>query len=475
MLVAGIDSSTQSCKVIVVDTETGLIVRQASAPHPAGTSVNPAAWWNALKIAIQKIGGLQDVEAIGVGGQQHGMVLLDRDGEVVRDALLWNDTSSAPQASRLVDTNGEKWWAEEVGSVPVASFTITKLAWVAQNDSDSAQKAQAVCLPHDYLTYMLKGGSELVKKVGLENSLTTDRGDASGTGYWSTKKENYLPELIADTFGKHLITPQVLGPWDQSGKVDLNVATNLNINPRCIISAGSGDNMAAALGIGISPSQGVVSIGTSGTVFASTDKSVHDPTGLVAGFADATGNYLPLVCTLNATQILDTFRSILNVDFNEFDDLAMSANPGSDGLTLIPFFQGERTPNLPNATGLISGMTLSNTSPTNLARMSIEGVICSLNDALLSLTNLGVQIETINLIGGGAASTATQQIAGEIFKSQLFVPQPAEYVALGMARQAAKCLETDINVSAVKETKEVLTPKNPIAFENYKSSLSKVY
>jgi xylulokinase len=475
MLVAGIDSSTQSCKVLVLDTETGLVVRQASAPHPAGTSVNPIAWWDALKIAIERIGGLQDVEAIGVGGQQHGMVLLDREGEVVRDALLWNDTSSAPQASRLVDTYGEKWWAEEVGSVPVASFTITKLAWVAQNDSDSAQKAQAVCLPHDYLTYLLKGGSELVKKVGLENSLTTDRGDASGTGYWSTKNENYLPDLIIDTFGKHLITPKVLGPWDQAGKVDLNVAANLKINPSCIISAGSGDNMAAALGIGILPSQGVVSIGTSGTVFASTDISVHDTTGLVAGFADATGNYLPLVCTLNATQILDTFRSILNVDFNEFDDLAMNANPGSDGLTLIPFFQGERTPNLPNATGFISGMTLSNTFPANLARMSIEGVICSLNDALLSLINLGVQIETINLIGGGAASTATQHIASEIFKSKLFVPQPAEYVALGMARQAAKCLGTDINVSAVKETKEVLTPKNPIAFENYKASLSKVY
>jgi len=475
MLVAGIDSSTQSCKVVVIDVQTGEIVRQASAPHPAGTSVNPVAWWQALKTAIEKVGGLQDVDAMGVGGQQHGMVLLDIDGEVVRDALLWNDTSSAPQAEQLVKTYGEDWWAEEVGSVPVASFTVTKLAWVAQNDADSVIKAAAVCLPHDYLTFLLKGGAALVRKIGLENSLTTDRGDASGTGYWSTKNESYLPDLISSTFGKPLITPKVLGAWDKAGQVDPDVAKELNINPNCILSAGSGDNMAAALGIGISPGQGVVSIGTSGTVFASTDKSIHDSSGLVAGFADATGNYLPLVCTLNATQVLDSFRNLLQVNYDEFDSLAMNAKPGSENLCLIPFFQGERTPNLPSATGSISGLTLSNATPANLARMSIEGIICSLNYALESLTNLGVKIDGINLIGGGAASKATQKIASEIFNTKLFVPSPGEYVAIGMARQAAKCLGTDITISTANETVEISSPNLPFIFENYKLCLTKVY
>lgn len=475
MLVAGVDSSTQSCKLLVIDCETGLVVRQSSVRHPEGTSVDPGAWWVALKQAISNVGGLGDVSAIGIGGQQHGMVLLNRSGEVVRDALLWNDTSSAPQAQNLVDLYGSDWWSNEVGSVPVASFTVTKLAWVCMNDLDSREKTEAVCLPHDYLTFMLKGGVQLVNEIGLENVLTTDRGDASGTGYWSLQSEIYLDDLVKESFGKSLILPKVLGPWEQSGKVHPVIAKELNINPECLISAGSGDNMAAALGLGARPGHGIISLGTSGTVFASSESASHDSSGLVAGFADATGNYLPLACTLNATQVFDVFRKMLKVDYQNFDELALAANPGADGLTLVPFLQGERTPNLPNSTGSLSGIKLENLRPENLARAAIEGVICSLNDALQSIKRLGVEIDSLSLIGGGAASKATQLIASSVLGQAIQVPPPAEYVAIGMAKQAAKTLNQKFEDAIANESAVISAEPSKEVFENYKEYLDKVY
>lgn len=467
MLVAGIDSSTQSCKVLVLDTETGEVVRQASAKHPEGTSVHPESWWSALVQAIASIGGLHDVSALSVGGQQHGMVLLDGYGNVVTDALLWNDTRSAEQAAQLVHSYGAKWWADEIGSVPVASFTITKLAWIKAHNPDAYQRATAVCLPHDYLTFRLQGGSKLLEHLlGLEMALVTDRGDASGTGYWSTKHQSYNEELLTEVFGKSLITPEVLDPWESAGTVHPDIAKELGINPDCEVGAGSGDNMAAALGLDLAPGAGVISIGTSGTVFASTSTSVHDETGVIAGFADGTGHYLPLACTLNATQVLDRIRGLTNMSYDEFDQAALSVTAGAEGLTLIPYLQGERTPNRPDATGTLHGVTLDNLSPAHLARAGVEAILCSLHDALTEIRNLGVTIDSLSLIGGGASSKAIQEIAPMVFGEDVNVPAEGEYVALGMAKQAARVLGVD--VTQRQSANQVRTaPHQPHVFEQY--------
>ncbi|WP_255363747.1 FGGY family carbohydrate kinase, partial [Actinoplanes sp. TFC3] len=214
-LVAGIDSSTQSCKVVIRDADTGALVRQGRASHPEGTEVHPQAWWDALQTAIAEAGGLDDVAAVSVAGQQHGMVVLDEDGEVVRPALLWNDTRSAGAAAELIEDlggagKGRQAWADAVGIVPVASFTLTKLRWLARTEPHNAAKVAAVCLPHDWLTWKLSGAGSL-------DTLRTDRSDASGTLYWSAKTNEYRPDLLELGFGRQLITPQVLGPTGIAG------------------------------------------------------------------------------------------------------------------------------------------------------------------------------------------------------------------------------------------------------------------
>ncbi len=344
-LVAGVDSSTQSCKVIVCHASTGEVVRSGSEPHPDGTEVDPSAWWDALQAAIAGAGGLDDVAAIAVGGQQHGMVCLDEDGEVVRPALLWNDTRSAQAALDLIQElgggeTGSKAWAEAVGSVPVASFTVTKLRWMAEHEPANASRTAAVCLPHDYLTWRLSGSTD-------PGTLVTDRGDASGTGYWAPSTGEYRDDLFERGLGHGAFTPRVLGPADVAGQTSRGR----------LLGPGSGDNAAAALGLGAEPGDVIVSIGTSGVVCAVAEQPTRDPSGTVAGFADATGRYLPLVATLNAARVLDAAANLLGIDHEELSSLALSAPPGADGLVLVPYLEGERTPNRPDATGAIHGLT----------------------------------------------------------------------------------------------------------------------
>lgn len=423
-LVAGVDSSTQSCKVVVRDAETGALVRSGRAPHPEGTEVDPVAWEQALRAAIDDAGGLGDVGAMAVGGQQHGMVLLDDQGDVVRDALLWNDTRSADAAADLVHELGASEWAEAVGSVPVASFTVTKLRWVAQHDQASASRATTVCLPHDWLT----------SRLDATHELSTDRGDASGTGYWSPSTGHYRPDLLVRAFGRELAVPDVAEPYAVVGEV----GTRWGVEPGVLLAPGTGDNMAAALGLDAQPGDVVVSLGTSGTAFAVSETATHDETGAVAGFADATGRYLPLVCTLNAAQVLDAMARILGVDHAGLDALALSAEPGAGDVVLLPYLAGERTPNLPHATGQLSGLTLANGTPANLARAAVEGMLCGLADAVEALEAQGVPIRRVLLIGGAAQSAAVAQIAPRVLGRPVLVADPGEYVADGAARQAAR-------------------------------------
>ncbi|MDR6868770.1 xylulokinase [Microbacterium resistens] len=428
-LVMGVDSSTQSCKVVIVEAETGIVVRTGRAPHPRGTSVDPEAWWRALQAAIAEAGGLDDVAAWSIGGQQHGMVALDASGAVVRDALLWNDTRSAGAAADLVTEYGAEELARRTGLVPVASFTLTKLRWLRDNEPVNAAKTAAVALPHDWLTWRLRGFG--AGDAALDE-LVTDRSDASGTGYWNPETGDYDRALAEAALGRDVALPRVLGPRDA-----VTDAAGRRVAP------GAGDNAGAALGLGAGVGDVVISIGTSGTVFAVSEERTVDPTGTVAGFADASGHFLPLVATLNAARVLDAVAGLLAVDHTELSRLALTADAGAGGLRLIPHFEGERTPNLPDATATLTGMTLASATRENLARAAVEGMLGGLAVGVGAIRGLGVPLERALLIGGGAQSAAVRRIAPEVLGVPVVVPEPGEYVALGAARQAAAVIRDE--------------------------------
>jgi len=450
-LVAGVDSSTQSCKVVVRDLATGAIVRTGRAAHPDGTEVDPEAWWRALVEAVADAGGLSDVAAIAIAGQQHGMVVLDDGGRVIRPALLWNDTRSANAASALIDEIGAAEFARRTGSVPVASFTLTKLRWLHDAEPENAARVAAVALPHDWLTWRLRGyGPEGESPLGPDLAeLTTDRSDASGTSYFDPTTGEYDRALLDAAFGNsgigdRMTLPTVIAPGASAGTVTASPEFPNVTGGTIVVGAGAGDNAGAALGLGAAAGDVVVSIGTSGTVFAVTERAVTDASGTVAGFADATGNFLPLVATLNAARVLDAVAGLLGVTHDELGELALAAEPGARGLVLQPYFEGERTPNLPDATATLFGLTLASTTRPNLARAAIEGMLSALADGLGAVTGLGVEARRVLLIGGAAQNPAVQQIAAQVFGLPVDVPLPGEYVAAGAARQAGWALTGEL-------------------------------
>ena len=428
-LVAGIDSSTQSTKVLLCQAADGTVVAEASAPHPEGTECHPEYWWQALGKAGRDL--LERADAVGVAAQQHGMVVLDESGDVIRPAMLWNDVKSAPQAAELVaELGGPAEWAARTGSVPTMSFTVTKLRWLAENEPENAARVRRVLLPHDWLTWRLAGGG--AGRAGASDGAepATDRGDASGTGYFSPASGSWLPGYAQTALGGPVGLPRVAAPAEVVGQTAWGAA----------LSAGTGDNMGAALGLGLADDDVVVSIGTSGTAYAVTAKPSADATGAVAGFADATGRFLPLVATVNAARVLDVTARMLGTDASGLSELALAAAPGAGGLTLLPYLDGERTPNRPSANGVLRGLTTSNAMPENLARAAVEAVLCSLADAIDHLRACGITPGRVVLIGGAARSAAIRAIAPGVFGVPVTVPEPAEYVALGAARQAAWAL-----------------------------------
>ena len=437
--VAGVDSSTQSCKIVICDPASGKIIREGRASHPDGSEVDPQAWWDAFLEAVRAAGGFDDVRALSVGGQQHGMVCLDERGEVIRPALLWNDTRSAEAARELILECGDggreagaRWWAHATGLVPVASFTVTKLRWLADNEPEKAAKIAAICLPHDWLSWKIRGGFEA---VGLEG-LCTDRSDASGTGYMDRADAVYRREILAQALrisveeAEAIILPKICEPMEAMGFGDPRHGWGeIAIGPGC------GDNAGAALGVGLGVGQALLSLGTSGVVAVVSETPVEDPSGQVAGFADASGHWLPLACTLNASRILDAVGAMSGLGYEELDEAALSV-PDAGGLRLIPYFEGERTPNLPDATARLEGMTLKNSTRAHLARAGVEGLLAHMRFALECVRELGVPIEKVLVVGGGARSRAVQSLAAEFLGVPVEFPEAAEYVALGAARQA---------------------------------------
>jgi xylulokinase len=420
-LVAGVDSSTTATKVEVRDLDSGRVVGSGSSPHPPTrpprSEQPPEAWWSAFEAAWLQAGA-PDVAAISVAGQQHGMVALDHDRRVVRPAKLWNDTESAPEAAWLVGRlpGGRHAWADACGLVPVASFTISKLAWLRRHEPEAWERLAHVVLPHDWLTLELTG------------RLVTDRGDASGTGYWSAASGAYRHDLLAlvdPTRDWSSVVPAVLGPLEAAGEWN-----------GALVGPGTGDNMAGALGVGLRTGDVVVSIGTSGTVYGVSDEPTADASGIVAGFADATGRYLPLVCTLNATKVTDAVRGLLGVDHDELDRLALSGPPGAGGLTLLPYLDGERTPDRPDATGVLAGLR-SDVRREELARTAVEGVVCGLLDGLDALGAFAPTVGQLIVVGGGARSRAYRQVLADLSGRDVLVPQVGEQVATGACVQAA--------------------------------------
>ncbi len=424
-LVLGVDSSTSACKVQVRDTETGAVVASGRALHPPTTppcsEQQPRDWEVAFDAACAEAGvpTTYRPEALAVAAQQHGLVVLGEQDQVLRPAKLWNDTQSAPDTEDLLAqlAGGPAAWAAACGSVLVPSFTVTKLRWLRRCEPEVLRRTATVMLPHDWLTFRLTG-----RRV-------TDRGDASGTGYWSPAESRYrydlLHELIDGEVDWERALPEVLPPEGVAGDWAM---TGAQVGP------GTGDNMAAALGLGLRPGDLALSLGTSGTAFTVSDQPSADPSGTVAGFADATGRYLPLVCTMNATKVTDAVARLLGVDHERFDELALEAPAGASGLVLVPHLDGERTPNRPGATGTLAGLR-SDVTPAQLARAAVEGVVCNLLHAAEPLGR--VTDGRVFLIGGAARSPAYRRVVADLTGRAVQVPSEEELVAAGAAVQAA--------------------------------------
>ncbi|MEU3708841.1 xylulokinase [Streptomyces catenulae] len=422
-LVVGVDSSTQSTKVLVVDAASGTVVARGRAPHAvgggAGKESDPGRWWAALGAALGQCGeAARQAGAVSVAGQQHGLVTLDAAGAPVRPALLWNDVRSAPQAERLVaELGGAAAWAERVGSVPGAAFTVAKWAWLREHEPAAAAATTAVRLPHDHLTERLTGAA------------VTDRGDASGTGWWSSATEAYDTGILDHVGLDPAALPRVARPGEVVGTVRTD---ELPLPRGALVAAGTGDNMAAALGLGLRPGRPVLSLGTSGTVYAVSRRRPADPSGTVAGFADARGDWLPLACTLNCTLAVDRIAALLGRDRE-------AVEAGGEAV-LLPFLDGERTPNLPGASGLLHGLR-HDTTPGQVLQAAYDGAVFALLKAVDQVLDAESAADApLLLIGGGARGRAWRETVRRLSGRPVEVPDARELVALGAAAQAAGLL-----------------------------------
>ncbi|MGW1804303.1 FGGY family carbohydrate kinase [Streptomyces sp. NPDC002078] len=424
-IVAGLDSSPDFTRIVVCDTDTGAVLRQGYASHPVEgrpSDVDPQAWLLSLGEAAGG-GLLEGVQAIGVSAQQNALVPLDAQGNTVRPALVGGDKRAQVAAADLIDAlGGREAWAQAVGCVPQAAQPVTKLRWLAKNEPENARRTAVLLQAHDWLVWQL---------LGRPVRRTTDRGGASGTGYWSAATGAYRPDLVELALGHQAMLPEVIGPSDAAGTTPEGL----------LISAGTGETMAAAFGLGIGLGDAVVSLGASGSVMAVHPEALADQSGMITSLADATGMHLPVVTTLNAVRTLRGTAELLGLpDLESLSELAMKSTPGAHGLVMLPYLEGERTPNLPHTAGTIAGLRRESMKPEHLARASFEGMLCGLGDALDVLRGRGVDVRRIFLLGPAAELPAVQASAPSLFGAQVVVPQPADYAAIGAARQAAWAL-----------------------------------
>ncbi|MEU2259934.1 xylulokinase [Streptomyces sp. NPDC019645] len=440
-VVIGVDSSTQSTKAAVIDADSGRLLAVGRSPHTVtgeggARETDPEVWWRALReaaaSALDASGApASAVTAIAVAGQQHGLVTLDTAGRPLRPALLWNDTRSAPQAAALTRAlGGPDPWTARTGSVPVASMTATKWQWLRENEPRTADATAAVRLPHDFLTERLAG------------TAVTDPGDASGTCWYSTATGAYDPELLALVGLDPALLPAVAATGaERIGSLTRSAAEALGLPEGIAVAAGTGDNMAAAVGLGLGGAglldHPVVSLGTSGTVFAATRTRPSSPA--LAGFAATDGGHLPLACTLNCTLAVDKVAALLGLDRED-------AAPGGEAV-LLPYLDGERTPDLPHASGLLTGLRHT-TTPRQLLGAAYEGAVFTVLRALDELP-LGdgegdggpdgpsAHERPLRLIGGGARGRFWVDTVRRLSGRAVLIPESEELVALGAAALAA--------------------------------------
>jgi xylulokinase len=429
-LVAGVDSSTQSCTIVLRDADDGRMFGVASSPHPPTTPLvseqRPADWWAALQSAARQL-DLRDVVAISVDGQGHGLVALDDSYTVIRPTKLWNDTTSAPEAAELVRRLGPEVWAKRTGSVPTAAFTITKLLWLARHEPGNFARIAAIALPADWIMFRLTGG------------LRTDRSAASGTGYFSPADSAWLPDLLelAGGEGWRPELPVLVGPDEAAGSVSTAAGEALGLPAGIPVGPGCNDQPPAALSFGIRDGDVVISIGTSGTVFTRSSTPTADASGAVTGVADASGAFLPLVCTLNAAKVTDAFARILDIDHEELARLALEAPADADRPIVVPYLDGERTPNRPLARGTLAGFR-SDLTRQQVARAAFEGVVCGLLDGLDALERAGAPTDgRLIVTGGGARSAAYRQFLADLSGRPVYASGVSEAAAAGAAVQAA--------------------------------------
>jgi len=443
-VVAGVDSSTQSCTVELRNAADGTLLGRGRSPHPAThppvSEQAPATWWTALTVALRAAANdaglaVRDIDAISVAAQCHGLVALDAAGEVLRPAKLWNDTTSAPQAEAMVRRLSRRTWADAVGSVPTAAFTITKLAWLAEHEPEHLRRLATVLLPHDWITYRL---------TGLH---VTDRSEASGTGYYAAHERRWRTDLLAELVDPDVdwdaALPTVLGPSEAAGTVLSSTARELGLRDGVVVGPGAGDQHAGALGLGMGLGEVVYSLGTSGVVITVSEEPVHDAEGWVNGVADAAGGYLPLVCTLNATKVTDMVARLLGVDHDGLARLALAAPADPGRPVLAAFLDGERSPDRPHATGLLAGLT-SDTSREDLARAAFEGVLLGLVRGHDAVRRAGAAADgPVIVTGGGARSPAYRQILADLLQAPVHTLDASEATARGACVQAAAVLAQD--------------------------------
>lgn len=433
----GIDLGTQGLKLLILDPETGVVCRATRglqtlpAAMPGQSEQAPEDWLTALRGAWADLLAAEfdpaEIAAIGVSGQQHGLVPLDAKGAVLRPAKLWNDVSCAVQCEEIIAAvGGKNRLAEITGNHLPPGFTAGKVRWLMQNEPENYRAMRWVLLPHDFLNYYLSG------------SIAAEAGDASGTGYFDVRARRYADdvlEAIAPDLRQRL--PDLVAAGEALGTIRREIAEDFGLPPTVLVGAGGGDNMMAAIGAGaVRAGTVVISLGTSGTVFACADQPICDPAGELAAFCDSTGRWLPLGCTMNATVSTELTRAALGVELSELETLASAAPVGSAGLLCLPFFTGERSPDLPRGSGSFLGLRPDNFSPGNLLRAAMEGASFSLARLLDRLLSLGVQAERIRLIGGGSQSPLWSQVIAAACDRPVELAAEPDSAALGAAIHA---------------------------------------
>lgn len=441
-LLLGIDSGTQSTKVLVVDARTGRVIASAAAPYdlipnlpPGAKEQHPHTWRDATAAAIRrslrqaKASGTE-VKAIGVSGQQHGFVPLDKAGEVIRPAKLWCDTSTAPECDEITARlGGLKKTIQALGNAVLPGFTASKILWLKKHEPRNYQRLATVLLPHDYLNYWLTG------------TATMEFGDASGTALLDVRKRKWssatLRAIDPDLEGK---LPPLRSSDQPAGTLLPSTAKQLDLPPGILVSAGGGDNMMGAIGTG-NTRAGVItaSFGTSGTIYACAEKPVVDPQGEIAAFCDSTNRWLPLLCTMNVTVATEMVREDFGWSHEKFAAEAARIPAGSQGLVLLPYFEGERTPNVPNGTGVWFGVNQRTFEAAHFARAAMEGATLGMNYGLRRLAELGVKPTQIRATGGGARSRIWRQIMADVFNAEVVTLNVGEGAAYGAALQALWC------------------------------------